>query len=111
MESGETVVVGVNKYVEEDEPGHDEQFLHIDSGIDEKQKGKLAAVKSSRDAAAVERSLKELADAIDRDDNLMPTLIGAVKCYATVGEICSVMRDKWGEYKEPSIGQLSGGEG
>jgi len=104
LESGETVIVGVNEYVEGDEQDYDEQYLHIDQGIDQKQATKLGAVRASRNATDVAASLRNLADSIDRGDNLMPPVIEAVKCYASIGEICGVMRDKWGEYRDTSIG-------
>ncbi|MDH4255392.1 MAG: methylmalonyl-CoA mutase family protein [Gammaproteobacteria bacterium] len=103
LESGETVVVGVNGYVEEDEQGYDEQYLHIDQAIDEKQARKLAEVRASRSPADVAAALENLAGAIDRGENLMPPTIDAVRCYASIGEICAVMRDKWGEYRDTSI--------
>ena len=103
LESGETVIVGVNEFVEEDEPGHDEQYLHIDPGIDDRQIAKLAAVRASRNASDVSAALKNLGEAIDRGGNLMPPIIDAVKCYASIGEVCAVMRGKWGEYRDTSI--------
>ena len=104
LESGETIVVGVNEYIEEVEQGHDDEYLHIDQGIDEKQRAELAAVRASRSSSAVDAALKNLGAAIDRGDNLMQPVIDAVKCYASIGEICSVMRDKWGEYRDTSVG-------
>ena len=103
IESGDKVVVGVNKYVEDESTDHESEYLHIDDRIDDQQKKKLARVKAGRDPAAVERALKELGDSINRNENLMPPIIAAVKCYATVGEICAVMRKKWGEFRDSSI--------
>ena len=102
IESGERVIVGVNKYAEEEED-HGEQYLHIHQGIDEQQSGKLAKIRAGRDSAAVTRTLRELGDSIDRNDNLMPSIIEAVKCYTTIGEICAVMRNRWGEFSDASI--------
>jgi len=103
LEAGETIVVGVNEYIEEDEQGHDDKYLHIDQGIDDRQRAKLAEVRSARSSAAVQAALKHLGAAIDRGDNLMPPIIDAVKSYASIGEICSVMRNKWGEFRDTSI--------
>ncbi|MBI2994589.1 MAG: methylmalonyl-CoA mutase [Gammaproteobacteria bacterium] len=102
IESGERVIVGVNKYAEEEED-HGEQYLHIDQGIDEQQSRKLAEIRARRDSAAVRRTLRALEGAIDRNDNLMPAMIEAVRCYATIGEICAVMRNRWGEFSDASI--------
>ena len=103
IDSGERVIVGVNKYVEEEEELSEEQYLHIDEDIDEQQRKKLEMVKSGRDNNEVKKALKQLEGSIDTGDNLMPAIIEAVKSYATLGEICAVMRNKWGEFRTPSI--------
>ena len=103
IDSGERVIVGVNKYVEEEEELSEEQYLHIDEDIDEQQRKKLEMIKSGRDNNEVKKALKHLEGSIDTGDNLMPAIIEAVKSYATLGEICAVMRNKWGEFRTPSI--------
>jgi methylmalonyl-CoA mutase N-terminal domain/subunit len=70
--------------------------------VGEKQTAKLRKMKAGRDAAAVNGSLDALRKAARGEDNLMPYLITAVKAYATLGEICGVLRDEFGEYK-PSV--------
>ena len=55
-----------------------------------------------RDDNDVRGALGELEIAIDRNENLMPYIIKAVKCYTTIGEISSIMRQKWGEFKSPT---------
>ena len=102
IESGDKVIVGVNKYVEREDQ-RDDDYLQIDQEIDRLQSSKLAKIKARRDSGAVDKALKNLDSSIDRDENLMPAIIEAVKCYATVGEICGVMRDKWGEYRDSSF--------
>jgi methylmalonyl-CoA mutase N-terminal domain/subunit len=102
IESGEKIIVGVNEYVE-DEDEDEEQYLQIDQDIDEQQSRRLAALKAERDTDSVEHALGELKKSIDSDENLMPPIIEAVKCYATVGEICGVMRNKWGEFRDTSF--------
>ena len=102
IESGDKVIVGVNKYVEKEDQ-RDDDYLQIDQEIDRLQSSKLAKIKARRDSGAVDKALKNLDSSIDRDENLMPAIIEAVKCYATVGEICGVMRDKWGEYRDSSF--------
>lgn len=103
IESGEKVIVGVNKYIEEESEDDESQFLHIDKGIDDQQKKKLAKIRGERDSNAVKSALKTLGGSIDRNQNVMPSIIAAVKTYATVGEICAVMRNKWGEFTDTSV--------
>ena len=57
-------------------------------------------MKAKRDQAAVDKALGELKEACKGEENLMPYLIAAVKTYATLGEICGVMREVFGEYKQ-----------
>ncbi len=100
IDSGERTIVGVNKYIEDETDVPQDEYLQIDESIDEEQQRKLAKVKAQRDAAAVQNALQNLGKAIDRDDNLVAPIIEAVRHYATIGEICGVMRDKWGEFRE-----------
>lgn len=96
IDSGERIIVGQNEFIEQEQEQQD--FFEIDPDIEEQQKSKLAQIKAKRNSAAVQTALAELGNAIDRDENLMPCLINTVKCYATIGEICAVMRGKWGEF-------------
>ncbi len=99
MESGEKTVVGVNRF-ETEEFTVCETF-RLDPQVEEKQLKRLAAAKKRRDPAAVRDSLKRLRGAAERDENVMEPLLDAVKRNATVGEICDVFRDVWGEYRPP----------
>ncbi len=83
---------------EEDE---EQDIFQLDDQVEHTQKARLAALKARRDGRRVEASLKDLGAAIDRGENVMPCLIESVKCYATIGEISAVMREKWGEYQSP----------
>lgn len=103
IDSGEKVIVGLNKYIEEEAVAPQNEYLQIDQGIDQQQRKRLAKIKAERDSAAVAKALKDLDAAIDLDENLMPPIIATVKEYATVGEICGVMRNKWGEFSDSSI--------
>ena len=97
--SGERTIVGLNKYQSADDEDVDQaDIFELDSQVEPGQKAKLAQVKVSRDSDAVAAALDEIAAAIDADENLMPSIIKAAKCYATLGEICGVMRGKWGEF-------------
>ncbi len=103
IDSGEKVIVGLNKYIEEEAIAPQNEYLQIDQGIDQQQRKRLAKIKAERDSAAVAKALKDLDAAIDLDENLMPPIIATVKEYATVGEICGVMRKKWGEFSDSPI--------
>ena len=98
VESGARVIVGVNKFqVEEEAP---KNLLKVDASVGEKQKAKVEAMKAKRDNAAVQAALAELKKACaDEHENLMPHILAAVKTYATLGEICGVMREGFGEYE------------
>ena len=98
VESGARVIVGVNKFqVEEEAP---KNLLRVDASVGEKQKAKVEAMKAKRDGAAVQAALADLKKACgDENENLMPHILAAVKTYATLGEICGVMREVFGEYE------------
>ncbi len=101
---GRRIVVGVNRFTE----GNDEQLddlLEITTEDEERQIKRLAAVKDGRDEAAVTVALGRLAaEAAQPEVNLMPTIIDAVKTYATLGEIMSTLADVFGRHIEvPSI--------
>jgi methylmalonyl-CoA mutase, N-terminal domain len=102
VERGEQVIVGVNKYVMEEEPQRVE-ILQIDESVRDQQIERLNQVKARRDNGAVALCLDKLKMAAKRDENLMPITIEAVKAYATVEEICSALRDVYGVYEEPVI--------
>jgi methylmalonyl-CoA mutase N-terminal domain/subunit len=101
--NGERIIVGLNKFAGPDEKGMGEHdILEIDSQVEPVQKNKLAAIKSSRKENEAKKALSELGNAVEKNENLMPSIISAVKCYATIGEICGVMRQKWGEFRGPT---------
>jgi len=97
VEQGERIIVGMNKFQIEEEPP--KNLLRVDPAVQEAQVRKLAEVKARRDAAAVERALADLRTAAQGTANLMPPILAAVKAYATLQEICDVMRDVFGEYQ------------
>jgi methylmalonyl-CoA mutase N-terminal domain/subunit len=102
VDSGEKVIVGLNKFVmQEEEDVEQQDIFEYDRRIEETQQEKLAQVKAKRDGEQVAQALRDLDSAIDQNENLMPYIIEAVKCYASLGEICGVMREKWGEYNPP----------
>jgi len=101
VDAGEQVVVGVNKYTS-DEP-LDLELLEIDEGVARKQLQRLKRLKSRRDNDRVRQMLDKVRQVARSEENIMPTLIEAVKAYATVGEISDALREVFGEYKEPSV--------
>jgi methylmalonyl-CoA mutase N-terminal domain/subunit len=98
IEEGERIIVGVNEYqVEDDEPQMD--LEEVTEEEERQQRERLAGVKEERDDEAVEDALAAVRDTARGDGNLMPPIVRAVKAYATVGEICNVLRDEFGEYQ------------
>jgi methylmalonyl-CoA mutase N-terminal domain/subunit len=101
MEAGDVVVVGVNAYEAEEEPFAD--ILRVDTTVRDSQLECLADLRRRRDGGAVERALATVGDAAGSDTNLMPHITTAVEAGVTLGEICTVLRDEWGEYRPPSF--------
>jgi methylmalonyl-CoA mutase N-terminal domain/subunit len=98
VENDQRVIVGVNKFQIEEKPI--EGLLRVDASVGELQKKKLADLRAKRDNAAVNAALAKLEAACADDKvNLMPIILEAVKTYATLGEICGVMRKVFGEYQ------------
>ena len=102
LERGEQTIVGVNKYAMSDEP-QDVPILVIDENVRNHQVERLERARTQRDKSAVERTLDAVRKAAQRGDNTMPATIDAVREYATLGEICSALRDVYGIYEEPAI--------
>jgi methylmalonyl-CoA mutase N-terminal domain/subunit len=98
VERREKVIVGVNEFVQSDEPPI--EILYIDDSAADTQLEKLAKLKRSRDGDAVKRGLDGLRAAARTSENLMPRILEAVRAYATIGEMCDALRDVWGEYEE-----------
>ena len=101
VEREDKVVVGVNKFQIKENP--DQKFLKIDPAIQEKQIKRLKTLKDKRDNTNVKKALSELRRAAGKPDNLMPAILSAVKSYATLGEICDLFREMFGEYREKII--------
>lgn len=101
VESGEQVVVGVNKFTVKEE-GKKERMV-IDNSVAEKQLKKIQAVKAKRDSAKADAALAALKAAAATDENLMPYIVDCARDYCTEGEICNVLRDVFGEYKAVEV--------
>ena len=101
VESGKKVVIGVNRYqIKEERP---KGLLKVDPAVRERQAAKLRDLRARRDNSKVERVLGELRKAAATRENLMPYFLEAVKAYATLGEICNVLRDVFGEYRQQVV--------
>jgi methylmalonyl-CoA mutase N-terminal domain/subunit len=98
VEMRDKVIVGVNDFVQEDEPPL--PILYIDETTAERQLARLEELKRTRDNDAVRRSLDALRAAGRGSENTMYPLLDCVRAYATVGEMCDALRDVWGEYEE-----------
>ena len=98
VESGARVIVGVNKFQVEEPPPED--LLRIDPRVQREQCEALRALRQRRDTPSVRTALSALRGAAEGDANLMPFILDAVRAYATIGEICDVLRSVFGEYRE-----------
>lgn len=102
VERNEQTIVGVNKYVMEEEPGK-VNILQIDEKVRDHQLLRLEHVRSVRDNGAVANSLEKVKKAAAENENTMPAIIESVAAYATVEEICTALRDVYGIYEEPAF--------
>ena len=100
VEMGERVVVGVNDYVTETPPVQD--VLRVDAQAAKQQVNRLRRLRRKRDDAQVTRSLEQLAQAAQGTDNVVPPILQCVESYCTLGEICQVFRDVFGEQGQMS---------
>jgi len=102
VERGEQSIVGVNKYQMDEEPAQIPTLV-IDESVREHQVGRLQKTRDRRDSGAVANALEKLRAAAKKNENTMPASIEAVRAYATLGEICSALRDVYGVYEEPAF--------
>jgi methylmalonyl-CoA mutase N-terminal domain/subunit len=101
VEAGTRVVVGVNRFQDEGKP-QPLQLYRTDPEAENAQVRGLEALRRERDSRSVSAALARLRDAALGEENLLPPILQAVKAYATVGEICGVLREVFGEYKAPT---------
>jgi methylmalonyl-CoA mutase N-terminal domain/subunit len=97
VESGQRVVVGVNRYRSQDEAPI--ELLRVDPELEQKQHERLAQLRIGRDRAATARALAEVQRCARTSDNLLPAILEAVRALATVGEIADALRAVFGEYR------------
>lgn len=101
LEKEERIVVGMNKFQVEEKPV--EGLLKVDPRVEQLQRDKISKTKDSRDENAVQEKLQALKKAAEGEDNTMPFILDAVKAYATLGEICDVLREVFGEYQQSVV--------
>ena len=96
VESGERVIVGVNRFTE----GGSEQveLLHVDPEIERVQRERTEQVRAERDSVLAERAVTEVKRVAETDVNLLPAIREALRARCTVGEICGALRELWGTY-------------
>ena len=98
IEKQERIVVGLNRFqTTEPKPSN---ILRVDPGVGLSQMEKIKKVKTARDAQQVHKTLAAIKNKAQGTDNLMPLILEAVKAYATLGEICDVLREVFGEYEQ-----------
>jgi methylmalonyl-CoA mutase N-terminal domain/subunit len=101
IDRGEMVVVGVNRFQSAGPVRF--ETMRIDPGVLARQKARLSRVRAERDRRAVERALARLDAAARGTDNLMPAILEAVQAYATIGEMCDVLRAVFSTYRPPVV--------
>jgi methylmalonyl-CoA mutase, N-terminal domain len=101
IDSGEAVVVGINRFVDDDASQRSgPPVFQIDPEIEKRQAERVGAVRAARDGAAWQQAIDAIAAAARDGSNLVPRIIQAVEANATVGEIADAMRSVFGEYRE-----------
>ena len=102
VERKERIIVGVNEFEQDEDLSV--ETLYIDEATAEAQMARLHRIRGSRDKARVSQALDALRAAASGTTNTMPAILEAVRAYATIGEMCDVLRQVWGEYDEtPTI--------
>ena len=102
IDSNELIHVGVNDFTKPDEK-IDIPILEIGRDVEEHQNKKIEKLRKSRDAEYVKKTLSKVKDSCKNGDNLLPSIIGAVKAGATMGEIVIIMKNEFGEWNETSV--------
>jgi len=102
-QSGEIVIVGVNKFVDEQKQDEEVVLTKIDPNLSRKQIEKLQKVKAERNNPKVKEALRILKEKGKGSENLVPAIQDAVREYATIGEICDTLREVFGEHTESAV--------
>lgn len=105
VETGQRIVVGMNQFMADPlaSEANKPNLFKLDIKLQDEQIARLKAVKAKRDQQAVQKSLQRLKQVAQGSENIMPAILEAIKAYATLGEICDVMREVFGEYREQVV--------
>lgn len=98
IETGNLTVIGINKFADNKKLA-EQEVIKVDMNVAARQISKIDNVKRQRNQKEVEHALADLKKACLGTENTMPYIIAAVKTYATLGEICGIMKEVFGEYK------------
>lgn len=101
IEEGRRIIVGMNKFFSDEKPTFEVHRFNVE--VAQEMKKRLKKLREERENDAVQRCLAKVRNALKSKENLMPFVLDAVKSYATVGEICDVFRDVFGEYHPPAL--------
>jgi len=101
VERQERIIVGVNRFNSDEKPQI--ELLKIDPDVEFKQVEKLSKLRKKRDNNAVSSALSELKVTAATNENLIPKILAAVKCYTTEGEIVAALKEVFGVYKEKPL--------
>jgi methylmalonyl-CoA mutase N-terminal domain/subunit len=100
LEKGEKKIVGVNCH--EESVTHDLEILRVSHEVEVEQVRELTGRRAARDQGAVDAALARLMEVARTEDNMLPAMLDACRVEASLGEICDVLREEWGEYREPA---------
>jgi methylmalonyl-CoA mutase N-terminal domain/subunit len=100
LETGEKKIVGVNCHTAS--VSHELEIMRVSHEVEREQVSGLVARRQARDEGAVRAALSALEDCARGTDNMIPTMLDAVRAEATLGEICNILRQSWGTYTEPA---------
>ena len=101
VESKEQIVVGLNQFATEEKTPI--KTLRVDPAVEKRQVERLKKIRRERDSRKLRGVLNQLRHAAEHEENLMPLILNAVREYATLGEICDVLREVYGEYRAPTV--------
>jgi methylmalonyl-CoA mutase N-terminal domain/subunit len=101
VDSGEQVIVGVNKYATKEH--HGAELLHVGAELEAKQMDRLNKLRRQRDSQKAKLVLDKVHKVAQSAENIMPVMIEAVEAYATIGEISDALRQAFGEYRERNV--------
>ena len=101
VEAKQRIIVGVNRYQQADDG--ELEILRIDPALETKQIERVKALRGRRDPAAADAALARLRQGAEGDENLMPLIVDAARAYVTMGEMCDVLREVWGVWRETPV--------